>query len=90
MRYVAPCGGGGGSTRGFFGGGAAATNQPLGELQALLGQTRGGQAPQGGMLQMPDEMQPLAQRPSDAAEPMILWGDDEPTTSQQQQDTWFL
>lgn len=57
--------------------GGAASTQQLGELQALLQQSRSGQAPQGGMLQMP----------TDEPEPMMLWGDEQTGNSQ---DTWFL
>ena len=52
----------------------------------MMRQARGGQAPQGGMLRMPEEAQPLAQQPTDVADPMIAWGD-EPSNPR---DTWFL
>ena len=58
----------------------------LAQLQAVLEQSRGGQSSQGGMLQMPREPPALAQRPTDAAEPMLMWGDEPPSA----QDTWFL
>ena len=43
----------------------------LGELQALLQKAQGGQGQGGGMLQMPSEPTAMAQRPTDAAEPMM-------------------
>ena len=43
------------------------------ELQALIQQP----AARGGMLQAPNAAGPMMQRPTDAAEPMLMWGDDE-------------
>ena len=65
--------------------GAWAAGQ-LAELQALLGHPSRGAGGAGGMLQMPSESQPLAQRPTNAAEPMMLWGDEQVSP----QDTWHL
>lgn len=70
---------------GNAGGGSGGAAQ-LAELQALLQQGRAGQGGAPGMLQMPNEAAPLAQRPTDAAEPMMLWGE-EPGDGM---DSWHL
>ena len=68
---------------------ARATNQrAMQELQGLLQQGRNGQAGAPGMLQMPTAAQPLAQRPTNAAEPMILWGDEQQPGDTP--DSWYL
>jgi len=65
---------------------AAGAAGQLAALQALLQQTSRGQGGAGGMLQMPSGDQPLAQQPTDAAQPMMLWGDEQVGP----QDTWHL
>ena len=67
-------------TRAAGAGGAAGPGALLSEAQALL-RSGGGATP---MLRRADEPEPMAARPTDAAEPMARWeGDDTP-------DSWHL
>merc|ERR1719440_439709 len=70
-------------------GGRAGAAGGLGELQALLqkAQSGVGQGGMGGMLQMPGEAEAMMQRPTDAAEPMMMWGDEQQADTT---DTWYL
>ena len=71
--------------------GSASATKALGQLARTIGGAAGASSGPPPMLRQPDEPDVLAARPSDGAEPMLLWTEDPRSPSHESShESWHL